>query len=271
MEDAEKEEYAIRTFKVGLPAEHDLRKSLTKKPIRSVRQLMDCIDEYKKVEEDQQQGKGNGKVILQERRDFKSDKYNNNRSRRDFARQTGPNTPQVVNTVFRVLVHQLLEKIKNEPYSKWPNKMAGDPMRRNQNLHCQYHQERGHTTEDCWTLWNHLEQLVKEGRLKQFLYRPNRQRNHSGAVNQSSTSLRPPLGTINVIFAAPRRTGSHPSRVMSVARTLTEDSRSKPKRMKGNILPILGFSEEDKIGTIQPHLVVTLRIGGYDVKRLMVD
>ena len=44
---------AIRTFKVGLPTGHDLRKSLTKKPIRSVRQLMDRIDEYKQVEKDQ--------------------------------------------------------------------------------------------------------------------------------------------------------------------------------------------------------------------------
>ena len=36
----------------------------------------------------------------------------------------------------------------------------------------------------------------------------------------------------------------------------------------------MGFSDEDKIGTIQPHddvLVVTLRIGGYDVKRVLVD
>ena len=38
---------AIRTFKVGLPTKHDLRKSLTKKPVRSVRRLMDPIDEYK--------------------------------------------------------------------------------------------------------------------------------------------------------------------------------------------------------------------------------
>ena len=40
------------------------------------------------------------------------------------------------------------------------------------------------------------------------------------------------------------------------------------------VQPVLGFSEDDKIGTIQPHddaLVVTLRIGGYDVKRVMVD
>ena len=55
---------ALMNFKVGLPAEHDLRKSLTKKLIKSMCRLMDRIDEYKQVEEDQQQGKGNAKVIL---------------------------------------------------------------------------------------------------------------------------------------------------------------------------------------------------------------
>ena len=43
---------------------------------------------------------------------------------------------------------------------------------------------------------------------------------------------------------------------------------------KMDIQPVLGFSDEDKIGIIQPHddaLVVTLRIGGYDVKRVLVD
>ena len=43
---------AINTFKVSLPAEHGLRKSLTGKPVTSVRQLMDQIDKYKRVEED---------------------------------------------------------------------------------------------------------------------------------------------------------------------------------------------------------------------------
>ena len=125
--DGDFDDVAIRTFKVGLSAEHDLRKSLTKKSVRSVRRLMDRIDEYKRVEEDQQQGKGKAKVILHNRRDFRSDRYNNNRSRRDFAGQSGSTAPQVVNTVFRELVHQVLEKIKNESYFKWPNKMGGDP------------------------------------------------------------------------------------------------------------------------------------------------
>ena len=47
-----------------------------------------------------------------------------------------------------------------------------------------------------------------------------------------------------------------------------------PKRVKVGIPLVLGFLDEDKFGTIQPHdnaLVVTLRIGGYDVKRVMID
>ena len=49
--DEDFDDVAIKTFKVDLPTEHDLRKFLTKRPIRSVQQLMDCIDEYKWVEE----------------------------------------------------------------------------------------------------------------------------------------------------------------------------------------------------------------------------
>ena len=49
--DGDFDDVAIRTFKVGLLAEHDLRKSLTRKSVRSVCRLMDHIDEYKRVEE----------------------------------------------------------------------------------------------------------------------------------------------------------------------------------------------------------------------------
>ena len=71
--DGDFDEVVIRTFKVGLPYEHGLRKSLTGKPVTSLRQLMDRADKYKRIENDQQQGKGKAKVIPQERRDFKSD------------------------------------------------------------------------------------------------------------------------------------------------------------------------------------------------------
>ena len=73
------DDVTIRTFKVGLPAEHGLRKSFTGKPTTSVHQLMDWIYKYKRVEEDQQQGKAKAKVVPRQRRDFRLDRYSNNR------------------------------------------------------------------------------------------------------------------------------------------------------------------------------------------------
>ena len=51
--DGDFDDVAINTFKAGLQTEHGLRKSLTGKLVTSVRQLMDQIDKYKRVEEDQ--------------------------------------------------------------------------------------------------------------------------------------------------------------------------------------------------------------------------
>ena len=53
-----------------------------------------------------------------------------------------------------------------------------------------------------------------------------------------------------------------------------DECNSAPKRNKTNVPLVLSFSDADKQGTIQSHddaLVVTLRIDGYDVKRVMVD
>ena len=61
---------------------------------------------------------------------------------------------------------------------------------------------------------------------------------------------------------------------MSVAHLYSGDINQDLKRARVEIPLVMGFSDEDKIGTIQPHndaLVITLRIGGYDVKRVMVD
>ena len=86
--DGDFEDVTINTFKVGLLTEHVLRKSLIGKLVTSVHQLMDPIDKYKKVEEDQQQGKGKAKVIPQEIRYFRSDRFNNNRSQKDYDGQS---------------------------------------------------------------------------------------------------------------------------------------------------------------------------------------
>nr|XP_023913333.1 uncharacterized protein LOC112024917 [Quercus suber] len=140
--DGKYDDVAINMFKNGLPMGHGLRKSLTGKPATSVRQLMDRIDKYKRVEEDLLQGKGKEKAIPQEKRD-----------------------------------------------SRWPNKMSGDPEKRNQDRYCQYHQDHGHATEDCRNLWNYLDQLVRKGRLKHLLHHSSSQQGQNYQEPRRDTAM----------------------------------------------------------------------------------
>ncbi|XP_065628025.1 uncharacterized protein LOC136066903 [Quercus suber] len=222
---------ALETFKLGLPTDHGLRTSLSGKPVVSMRQLMDRIEKYKRVEEDRQQEKGKDKATTQDRKDFRSDRYNNNKLRRDFAGHSGSANAQTVNTVFKEPVHQVLDKVKNEPFFRWPNKMVGNPDRRNHNVYCHTTRTTGirlKTAEAYGTIWTNC---TRKDRIPAI----------EGHVR----------GSVAV-----------------------GDADKNPKS-PGHAVPlVLGFSDEDKAGTIQPHedaLVVTLRIGGYDVKRVMVD
>ena len=70
------------------------------------------------------------------------------------------------------------------------------------------------------------------------------------------------------------RIGACPSRVMSIARPCTKDSILEFKRGRIKVRLALSFSNDDKVGIVQPHddaLVVTLRIERYDVKEVLVD
>ena len=65
------------------------------------------------------------------------------------------------------------------------------------------------------------------------------------------------------------------TRVMSVGGGFDLDAKDQaPKRARVLVTLTLGFFEENKEETFQPHedaLVVTIRIGGYDVKRVLVN
>ncbi|XP_075665629.1 uncharacterized protein LOC142635334 [Castanea sativa] len=63
--------------------------------------------------------------------------------------------------------------------------------------------DKGHTTEQCRVLKDHLEQLVKAGHLKEFLVETGNQATGQ-ADRLRRNSLPPPLGVIEVIHAAPR-------------------------------------------------------------------
>ena len=87
-----------------------------------------------------------------------------------------------VNVAFKELVHKIIDRIKNEPFFRWLNKIRGDPSRRNQNLYCTYHRDKGHTTKQCRVLKDHLGQLVKARYLKEFVVDSRNQGVKQGAL-----------------------------------------------------------------------------------------
>ena len=62
------------------------------------------------------------KVVLQERRDFRSDRYNNNRPIRDYAEQSGSNNNQVVRLYSESQCIKYWEKSRTNPSSNDPTK-----------------------------------------------------------------------------------------------------------------------------------------------------
>ena len=149
---------------MGLPEDSELRESLTKRPPEDMRQLMRRIEEYKHLEDDRLQNRGKAMLLSRSRQGIFP-----KRPKKDFRMQEPEAQIEGVNVVFKELVHKIIDRIKNESFFRWPNKMGGDPSRRNQNLYCTCHKDKGHTTEQCRVLKDHLGQLVKAGYLKEFV------------------------------------------------------------------------------------------------------
>ena len=175
-----------------------------------------------------------------------------------------------VNVMFKEPMHKIIDRIKNEPYFRWSNKMRDDLSRRNQNLYCTYHRDKGHTTEQCWVLKDHLGQLVNAGYLKEFVVDSGNQ-GTGQCTQQRGNPFPPPLRVIEVIHSAPRgTTTARRKRVLAVV--LAEDCSSKQpveKKLKFTREPI-AFNNDDLEGIIQPH-DDTARINDFIVKRVLVD
>ena len=62
-------------------------------------------------------------------------------------------------------------QIKDDPSLKWPEKMKGDPNKRNRNKYCRFHRDHGHDMDECFDLKQQVENLIRQGKLKSFLGR----------------------------------------------------------------------------------------------------
>ena len=66
-------------------------------------------------------------------------------------------------------LEQVLIKIKDDPSLKWLEKMKGDPNKRNRNKYWCFHRDHEHDTDECFDLKQQIKNLIRQGKLRNFL------------------------------------------------------------------------------------------------------
>ncbi|KAK3032221.1 hypothetical protein RJ639_036151 [Escallonia herrerae] len=64
---------------------------------------------------------------------------------------------------------QILHEIKDNKALQWPDKIKSRPNKRNKDLWCYFHNDHGHTTDNCGSLKRAIEALIKRGQLRKFV------------------------------------------------------------------------------------------------------
>jgi hypothetical protein len=187
-----------------------------------------------------------------------------------------------IHTIFNEPIYRIMVEIKNEPFFSWAAPLGGDPSRRDPNKYCTYHREKRHMTEKCFSLKQHLDQLVKEGHLRCYLC--DGQKQHLTGEPRAVHNTKPHARVIEMIDTSRLSSQSH-DRLRSELRKAQHlrevfhvvEGLVVSKKPRKDLLASeqhIFFSAEDLRDVQTLHddpLVIKLRIGDLDVKRVLVD
>ena len=140
-------------------------------------------------------------------------------------------------------------------------------------------------TENCHLLKVHLEKLASAGHLDQYINRDLSEKKELGPNDrQPHPSNTPSAGIIHVIHNPSCSAVSSPScrfkmqKATHLRRSFSIQDVVHPAPIysvsRGNVEQVISFSDNDLRDLQLPHndsLVVTLRIGNYDVQRVLID
>jgi len=192
---------------------------------------------------------------------------------------------------------RVLEEALNADLLPTPRR-AATPRNADTSKHCRFHQNYGHSTEECIALKDKIEELIQAGHLKQFVKRipeqmrrrqrtPERQKDFRGGRRQRTMEgLEPPRrqsppsisqgpsvrGVINTIaggFAGGGITSTARKRHLRIVQSVNAISRPLAKKM-----PPITFTNADFKG-VDPQqddpMVITVEIENFAVMKTLVD
>ncbi|XP_074369539.1 uncharacterized protein LOC141710961 [Apium graveolens] len=154
----------------------------------------------------------------------------------------------------------ILAVLKTYPTYRPPRPM--NPNRPPSNKYCEFHEDTGHNTEQCFQLTNLIEDKVRSGQLAHYAEttQSRRHQHHD------------PDRVINVISGGYSAGGSSNN---SKKLYMRDVYRIETKRPRKNPTPIISFSDEDYIDDIiedhQDALVITTKVSTNTVKKIIVD
>ncbi|XP_074326812.1 uncharacterized protein LOC141664756 [Apium graveolens] len=158
----------------------------------------------------------------------------------------------------------ILAVLKTEPDYRPPRPMKpGHPP---SSRYCDYHEDTGHTTEQCFQLSNLIEGKIRRGQLVHYVQREDSPRRHRRVEEDR---------VIDVIFGGVAAGGLSYNSRKSYAREVFNVNPPTSKRTRANSSPVISFSDDDyRPGLIEVHqdaLVITTRVGNNMVKKMLVD
>ena len=151
-------------------------------------------------------------------------------------------------------------QIKDDPSLKWLEKMKGNPNKCNRNKYCRFHRDHGHDTDECFDLKQQIENLIRQGKLRNFLGRDYKDGKLKAKVEELS---QPSLGEIRMIVGGGSIGQSSRSRktYLKVVQNVQLSRRSPKTRTLDE--QAITFSSEDALRIHHPHddaIVITLLI-----------
>ncbi|XP_022152854.1 uncharacterized protein LOC111020479 [Momordica charantia] len=166
-------------------------------------------------------------------------------------------TPTTI-PIFEILTN--IEETGMEKLLKRPEKLRGDPEKRNTDKYCRFHRDHGHNTSNYWELKRQIEDLIQDGYFKKFVGKP---RSNSVEKKEERKRLRTP----------PRR-DDRPA-VINKKKELAREARRevciiREQRPTSSI----AFNHADLEGVHLPHndaLVIAPLIDLVLVRRILVD
>ncbi|KAK3027091.1 hypothetical protein RJ639_040923 [Escallonia herrerae] len=167
---------------------------------------------------------------------------------------------------------QILHEIKDKKMLERPDKMRSAPSKRDKNLWCRYHNDHGHTTDNCESLKHAIEALIKRGHLPRYVNRGDKMREatplagREGAQEMRVSSIQSGGGNCSWRFVWAGAKGLLKG---SVYHRWTID-----REVKTEPVPTISFSKEDVGDTKMSHddpLVITLPVCNFDMKRILVE